>query len=145
MVLSFDEAGELLDAMAESFPPAFFSDLNGGILLLPEAHPDPDFPPGEMYIMGEYCNDQMGRYINLYYGSFAALAEEEDWTRRNWEEELYETLAHEFTHHIEGLAGERGLEIKDEAFLDRYRDQKKKGRCRACSAAPLFYFCQSAG
>ena len=37
MVLSFDEAGELLDAMAESFPPAFFSDLNGGILLLPEA------------------------------------------------------------------------------------------------------------
>ena len=123
MVLSFDEAGELLDAMAESFPPAFFSDLNGGILLLPEAHPDPDFPPGEMYIMGEYCNDQMGRYINLYYGSFAALAEEEDWTRRNWEEELYETLAHEFTHHSEGLAGERGLEIKDEAFLDRYRDQ----------------------
>ena len=76
-----------------------------------------------MYIMGEYCNDQMGRYINLYYGSFAVLAEEEDWTRRNWEEELYETLAHEFTHHIEGLAGERGLEVKDEAFLDRYRDQ----------------------
>ena len=76
-----------------------------------------------MYIMGEYCSDQMGRYINLYYGSFAVLAEEEDWTRRNWEEELYETLAHEFTHHIEGLAGERGLEIKDEAFLDRYRDQ----------------------
>ena len=145
MVLSFDEAGELLDAMAESFPPAFFSDLNGGILLLPEAHPDPDFPPGEMYIMGEYCNDQMGRYINLYYGSFAALAEEEDWTRRNWEEELYETLAHEFTHHIEGLAGERGLEIKDEAFLDRYRDQYKMGRGRACAAAPLFYFCQSAG
>ena len=145
MVLSFDEAGELLDAMAESFPPAFFSDLNGGILLLPEAHPDPDFPPGEMYIMGEYCNDQMGRYINLYYGSFAALAEEEDWTRRNWEEELYETLAHEFTHHIEGLAGERGLEIKDEAFLDRYLHQYKKGRCRPCSQAPLFYFCQSAG
>ena len=50
MVLSFDEAGELLDAMAESFPPAFFSDLNGGILLLPEAHPDPDFPPGEMSV-----------------------------------------------------------------------------------------------
>ena len=48
MVLSFDEAGELLDAMAESFPPAFYSDLNGAILLLPEAHTDPDFPPGEM-------------------------------------------------------------------------------------------------
>ena len=126
MLLSFDQVGELLDEMAEEFPQAFYQDLNGGVCLLPEAKPDPDFPEGEMYILGEYCNDMMGRYINLYYGSFAALAEQEGWTEEDWEEELWETFAHEFTHHMEGLAGERGLEIKDEAFLEEYRAQREE-------------------
>ena len=47
-MLTFDEAGELLDEMAEEFPPVFYKDLNGGISLLPDAKPDPEFPPGEM-------------------------------------------------------------------------------------------------
>lgn len=126
MLLSFDQVGELLDEMAEEFPQAFYQDLNGGVCLLPEAKPDPDFPEGEMYILGEYCNDMMGRYINLYYGSFAALAEQEDWTEEDWEGELWETFAHEFTHHMEGLAGERGLEIKDESFLEEYRARREE-------------------
>ncbi len=126
MILTFDQVGELLDEMAEEFPQEFYQDLNGGVCLLPEAKPDPDFPEGEMYILGEYCNDMMGRYINLYYGSFAALAEQEGWTEEDWEEELWETFAHEFTHHVEGLAGERGLEIKDEAFLEEYRAQREE-------------------
>ena len=100
-MLSFDEVGLLLDDMAE------------------------EFPPGEMYILGEYCNDMMGLHINLYYGSFAALAQQEDWTEEDWEDELWATFAHEFTHHIEGLAGERGLEIKDEAFLEEYRRERE--------------------
>lgn len=120
-MLTFDKVGALLDDMAEEFPPVFFNELNGGVCLLPEAKPDPEFPPGEIYILGEYCNDMMGRYINLYYGSFAALAEREDWTQEDWEDELWETFSHEFTHHMEGLAGERGLEIKDEAFLEEQR------------------------
>ena len=125
-MLSFDQVGLLLDDMAEEFPPEFFQELNGGVCLLPEAKPDPDFPEGEMYILGEYCNDMMGRYINLYYGSFAALAEQEGWTEEDWEDELWETFAHEFTHHVEGLAGERGLEVKDEAFLEEYRAQREE-------------------
>ena len=121
MILYFDEVGEILDEMAETFPEVFYRDLNGGISLLPEAKEDPEFPPGEIYIMGEYCNDQMGLYINLYYGSFAALAEKEEWTREDWEDELYTTLAHEFTHHIEGLALENGLDRKDEQELAEFR------------------------
>ena len=120
-ILTFDQVGDLLDELAEEFPPEFYEDLNGGISLLPEAMPDPDYPEENLFIMGEYCNDQMGRYINLYYGSFLALAQQERWTREDWEDELYDTLAHEFTHHIEGLAGERGLEIKDAAFLEQYK------------------------
>ena len=126
MLLSFDEVGEILDEMAEEFPPVFYRDLNGGISLLPEAVEDPEFPPGEFYIMGEYCDYQMGRYINLYYGSFAALAEKEDWTWEEWDEELYTTLAHEFTHHIEGLALEGGLDRKDEAELAEFRAYYKE-------------------
>lgn len=125
MILSFEDVGRYLDAAAEKFPKAFYAELNGGILLLPEVKCDPDYPPGELYIMGEFCRDQMGQYINIYYGSFAALAQQERWTQEEWEEELYSTLAHEFTHHIEGLAGERGLEIKDEAFMEEYRRGKE--------------------
>lgn len=122
MILSFDQVGDLLDEMAEEFPEEFYQDLNGGISLLPEAVED---PAGEdLYIMGEYCNDMMGRYINLYYGSFAALAEQENWTEEDWEDELYTTLSHEFTHHVEGLAGERGLEIRDQLELEQYRREQ---------------------
>lgn len=120
-MLSFDEVGLLLDEMAEEFPSEFFEELNGGVALLPESKADPEFPPGEMYILGEYCNDMMGRHINLYYGSFAALAKLENWTEEDWEDELWDTFSHEFTHHIEGLAGERGLEIKDEAYMEEQR------------------------
>lgn len=124
--MTFDEAGDLLDRMAEEFPEEFYADLNGGISLLPDEMPDPEFPPGEMYILGEYCDDQMGKYILLYYGSFAALAAKEEWTEEDWEEELYATLAHEFTHHIEGLAMEGGLDRKDEAELAEFRAYYKE-------------------
>ena len=43
-----------------------------------------------------------------------------------WEDELYTTLAHEFTHHIEGRAGERGLEIKDEQFMEEFRAEREE-------------------
>lgn len=122
MVLTIDEVNDLLDEMAEEFPEAFFRDLNGGICLLEEKMTDPSLPGTETYIMGEYCTDpMMGNYINIYYGSFAALAEEENWSMEDWEDELYTTLAHELTHHVEGLAGERGLEIKDAEELARWQ------------------------
>ena len=123
MILSFDQVGDLLDEMAEAFPEEFYRELNGGISLLPEALEDPQGE--ELYIMGEYCNDMMGKYINLYYGSFAALAAKENWTEEDWEDELYTTLSHEFTHHIEGLAGERGLEIRDELEMEQYRQERE--------------------
>ncbi|MBP1736262.1 MAG: hypothetical protein H6Q60_143 [Oscillospiraceae bacterium] len=121
-MLSFEEMGDLLDEIAEEFPEEFYRELNGGILLLPEALPDPDFPPGELYILGEYCREWgMGRFINLYYGSFAALFADADLDELR--DELKKTLAHEFTHHVESLAGERGLEIRDEEELEGYRSE----------------------
>ena len=121
MELTFEQVGELLDEMAEQFPPVFFEELNGGILLEEEAKEDPLFPPGEMYFMGEYIQDWfLGRSINLYYGSFLASARNENWDEETWKQELYTTLAHELTHHIEGLANAHGLDDKDEEDLLRY-------------------------
>ena len=123
MILSFDQVGDLLDEMAEEFPEEFYQDLNGGISLLPEAVED---PAGEdLYIMGEYCNDMMGRYINLYYGSFAALLAEED--EETWKDEIFATVAHEFTHHMEDTAGLHALDDKDAEFLRQAREAYGEG------------------
>ena len=111
MEYTFDQVADLLDEMAETFPPVFFEQLNGGILLQEEAKPDPMFPEGEVYFMGEYVQDSyLGRYINLYYGSFLASARNESWSEEIWRKELYTTLAHEFTHHVESLANAHGLD-----------------------------------
>lgn len=126
MVLSFDRAGELLDGLAEQFPPALFGGLNGGVNLLEEAVPDSEFPPGEMYVLGEYCDDLLGRYINLYYGSFAALAEREDWSRETWEEELRVTLSHELTHHMEARSGLHALDDRDARELETWRQEYRR-------------------
>ena len=45
-------------------------------------------------------------------------------------EQLREVLRHEFTHHIESLAGERGLEIKDEQQIRDYLDSCQKSSKR---------------
>jgi hypothetical protein len=122
MVLSIDEVNDILDEMAERFPEVLFDELNGGVNLLEEALPDPEFPEGEMYIMGEYCTDMLGQYINLYYGSFAALAEREDWDREIWESELRITLSHELTHHMENRGGLHGLDDRDAEELAAWRE-----------------------
>ena len=70
MVPTYEQMGDWLEEIAQEFPEAFFEELDGGIQLEEQELPDPDFPPGEMYIMGEYCHDMLGRYIVLYYGSF---------------------------------------------------------------------------
>lgn len=121
MILTIDQVNDLLDDMAESFPEVLFDGLNGGVNLLEEALPDPEFPEGEMYILGEYCEDMLGRYINLYYGSFAALAEREDWDQTTWEQELRTTLSHELTHHMERRGGLHALDDRDAEELAAWR------------------------
>ncbi len=119
MVLSIDEVNGLLDEIAEEFPEALFDGLNGGVNLLEDAVPDPEFP--DVYIMGEYCDDLLGNYINLYYGSFAAMAEAEDWDRETWLDELRTTLSHELTHHMELRAGTHALDDADAEQLEEFR------------------------
>lgn len=107
-MLGFEEVGALLDRAAEALPREIFKDLNGGVNLIDDIRRDED----GNYIMGLYHHDGMGRYIEIFYGSFAALypdAEPEELER-----ELRKTLHHELTHHIENKAGDRTLERWDE-------------------------------
>ena len=119
MILTIDQVNALLDGMAEALPPVLFEGLNGGVNLLEEEKPDPELP--EVYILGEYCDGCLGLYINLYYGSFAALAEREEWDQEAWEAELRTTLSHELTHHMENLGGLHALEDKDAAEMEAWR------------------------
>ena len=119
-MVTIEEVEIMLDELAEELPPEFYEKLNGGILLLPQAKLHPEGRADDLYILGEYHhNFTMGRYIVIYYGSFEQiyghLSEEK------FKEQLRKTLRHEFTHHIESLAGDRGLEIKDKEKLNEYK------------------------
>lgn len=128
MMLSIDEVNEILDDYYEQIPIELFAWLNGGVVLLEDAVPDPE--AGEdVYVMGEYCCDEMGMYIKIYYGSFAALLADEP--RKVWEEELWVTLRHELTHHVEGLAGARSLERRDSEQLARFQAESRTGQSGA--------------
>lgn len=116
---TIDSFHEMLNLIAEEIPPDFFKELNGGIILLERAKKHAQTKPGQpLYIMGEYKRDQTGRQITLYYGSFRKiyphLSEKRLYTK------IKDVLLHEFTHHLENLAGERGLEKKDEEQMHRY-------------------------
>ena len=139
-MLTFEEVGKVLDVVAEELPKEFFRDLNGGILLLPEVCQDDGDSARGLYTLGEYVHDEMGRYIIIYYGSFVALYK--NLPPEKLRKELKETLIHEFTHHIESLAGECGLEIEDELEMMRFR--AKRGRARRgyalASVVALMFF-----
>jgi hypothetical protein len=118
---------EMLDDLAAELPERFYSELNGGILLLPDTRLSPEALDDDLYTLGEYhYSYSMGRYITMYYGSFAALYGH--LSPEKLKEQLRETLRHEFTHHLESLAGEKDLEIEDERQLARYRYRAAKLR-----------------
>lgn len=119
-MFTIDDAQEILDDIANNLPKDFYKELNGGILLLPEAKESPYSQANDLWIMGEYCvNSSMGRMIKIYYGSFERNLPQ-DISREVLRDKLKEVLVHEFTHHLESLAGERGLEIWDEEQLNKY-------------------------
>lgn len=109
----------ILNGIAEKFPSELMTQLNGGIILLPDTKLHEKHQHNDLFVMGEYHKDMIfGRYIAIYYGSFMRVYGSLD--RKQLEDKLLGTLKHEFTHHLESLAGERGLEIKDAKDIDEY-------------------------
>ena len=80
MEYTFDQVADMLDEMAEAFPPVFLKNS----MAVSCSRKRPNWTPcslkGRFTSWGEYVQDgYLGRYINLYYGSFLASARNEDW------------------------------------------------------------------
>jgi hypothetical protein len=118
-MFTIDEIDELLDEVAGDIPPSFYRELNGGVNLLPDTKYHESGAAGGLCVLGEYRRDGMGRYILIYYGSLCVSCPSED--RGAMRERLRKLLLHEFTHHLESLAGEHALEDKDRRNIERYR------------------------
>ncbi|MCL6639305.1 MAG: metallopeptidase family protein [Firmicutes bacterium] len=112
--------------MVLDIPEAFLRDLNGGIVVVEEAKPDPEIDG--VYILGEYIEDPfgLGRLIVIYHGSFAALYSREPETV--WKEELRATLLHEIQHHLEALAGVDDLDREDARILAEFKNWARQER-----------------
>lgn len=115
----------ILEDIASDIPDDLLRELNGGIVLLPEAKRHPEAKDGDLFVLGEYRVQipGMGRYVAIFYGSFKrvfarAMAKGDADALRA---ELRKTLLHELTHHLESLAGVRDLEIDDERKIADYQ------------------------
>ena len=122
--MDIERVHQWLDEIADTLPEPFFHRLNGGICLLPHAKYNPVGHSGDLLIMGEYVhNHALGRYINIYFGSFAQLYPHA--TSEYIQQRLREVLLHEFTHHLESLAGEKDLELEDARWLRQYLESRR--------------------
>ena len=123
-MVTFDQAAAMLDEIVDELPAELCKNLNGGVYLLPETkrhHESKRRQP--LYILGEYISRyDLGKFIYLYYGSFMKVYPHLPPDKLRIV--LKRVLIHELVHHVEFLAGERGLEIKDEIEMERYRRSK---------------------
>jgi hypothetical protein len=127
-MLTIDQAREALSRAADELPQEIFRELNGGISLLPDIKLHPKSANRDYFILGEYFVDLngLGRYISIYYGSFQrAHGHLSDEAQKG---KLEDILYHELTHHLESLAGDKSLEIKDAQDLAEYLRRYKKAK-----------------
>lgn len=122
-MMTIDEMQSVLDDLAEELPEVFYKDLNGGIVLLPEAKQSEYSQSNDLFTLGEYHHGgAMGNYIKIYYGSFERLFSH--LSDEQMKDKLRGTLRHEFRHHIETLAGEDDLVDEDENYINNYLSRK---------------------
>lgn len=128
-MFTLEEVAVELDSIAEDFPAQFYTNLNGGICLLPDTKHNPKLQSDRYFVMGEYIRDPgLGNYIIIYYGSFCHVYGNAP--KQVWRDKLREVLRHEFRHHMEGLAGVRDLEEEDARFIAEAQEREKCERNR---------------
>jgi len=125
-MLTFDEAAVILDDLIEELPDGIYDELNGGVNLIEDCKTN---EYGD-HLMGMYHVNEMGRYIEIYYGSFVDLYGDMD--QDEFTAQLRKVLHHELTHHIENLAGDRTLEKWD-------AEQEEKRRCGYVEADSILF------
>lgn len=98
----FEYIANMLDDIVDNMPDEILKELNG-IFLVDQIKHNPKIPSENYYVMGEFCNSNLGHSIDLYYGSiiriYGHLPPDELKIR------LKEIVKHELRHHLETLAG----------------------------------------
>ena len=116
-MITFEECASMLDEIADAMPYELYRELNGGISIVPQIKYHPVARNNDLYILGEYNRDLIGRSIVFYYGSIARVYGNAD--KERLRKELDRILRHELRHHNEHLAGCDDLGIMDdEQILD---------------------------
>lgn len=123
-MITIDEFEQILEELAEELPEDFYIGLNGGIVVDAGRPIHPEARNNDLCIMGQYRNDRaMGKYIVMFYGSFARVYGGLD--EASLKNEMRRVLRHEFRHHLEGNAGLRDLEDWDEAQIQAYKKRNE--------------------
>lgn len=123
-MLTFEECGAMLDDIADEMPVELFRDLNGGIILLPQSKLHPCAVNNDLYILGEYRRDNLGKYIAIFYGSIYRIYGHLPKEQINYH--LTRILHHEVRHHNEYLAGCNDLNLYDKKQINQYLQSKQK-------------------
>ncbi len=122
--MTFEECGEMLDDIVDEMPSELFRELNGGVILLPESKVHPCAANNDLFILGEYRRDNLGKYIAVFYGSivrvYGNLPNEE------MKKRLTKIMHHEVRHHNEYLAGCNDLGVYDHNQIMDYLNKNGK-------------------
>lgn len=121
-MISYEECGEMLDEIADELPLALYRELNGGIILERGHRIHPCAVNNDLYILGVYIRDTLGKRIVIYYGSFIKVFKNK--TKEEYYDRLKETLRHEVLHHNEFLAGCNDLVFYDDKRIEEYLRSK---------------------
>jgi hypothetical protein len=122
----------------EGIPEAYREGVDG-LEVLRDTMPHPSLP--EIYTLGECRTEtypsefggpgEVRSIVVLFHGSFQRLSELDP--EFDWEEELWETVTHEVQHHLESLALEDALEVRD------WVEDQNFARREAESFDPFFF------
>lgn len=119
---TFEMCGQMLDQIADSMPTELYRELNAGISLVPQAKIHPAAVNNDLYILGEYVRDYIGKSIVFYYGSinriYGSLPHDKIF------KELERIFHHELRHHNEFLAGCDDLGDYDYEQIEQYLKSK---------------------
>ncbi|MCH5297899.1 MAG: metallopeptidase family protein [Ruminococcus sp.] len=120
---TFEQCGQMLDEIADSMPVELYRELNAGISLVPQAKIHPAAVNNDLYILGEYVRDYIGKSIVFYYGSinriYGNLPHDQIF------KELERLFHHELRHHNEFLAGCDDLGDYDREQIEAYLKSKE--------------------
>lgn len=117
-MVSYEECGAMLDEIADEMPVELYRELNGGVLLDRGFRMHPCAVNNDLYILGVYVRDSLGKRIVLYYGSFVRVLK--DKSKEEYYNHLKKTLRHEVLHHNEYLAGCNDLVLFDDKRIAEY-------------------------